>query len=289
MKPTDEDELAEAIAGTSAALHIRGGGSRAGLGHSVTGAVLETGGLTGITLYEPGALTIVARAGTPMAEVEAALEAEKQMLPFEPMDHRALLGSDGAPTIGGVVAANVSGPRRIQAGACRDSLIGVRFVDGRGTAIKNGGRVMKNVTGYDLVKLMAGSHGTLGVLSEVSFKVLPAAEAIATVKVHGVSPSDGVTALSAAVGSPYDVTGAAVLPEGVALVRVEGFEGSVRYRAGQLKDMLGRYGEVTIEEDRAASAAIWADVRDAKAIAGLQGDVWRISVKPTHGAKVVEA
>ncbi len=172
LKPESEEQLAEMVRGANGPLSVRGGGTRHMPGD---GEALTTSGLTGITLYEPGALTLVALAGTPMAVVEKALAKEGQRLPFEPMDHRALLGTKGTPTIGGAVAMNVSGPRRVQAGACRDSLIGVRFVDGEGTVIKNGGRVMKNVTGYDLVKLMAGARGSLGVLSEVSFKVLPSA------------------------------------------------------------------------------------------------------------------
>lgn len=290
LRPADEAELADLVAAAAAEgrrLAIRGGGTRSGLGHAVTGDPLETGGLSGIRLYEPGALTLVAGAGTPLEEIEAALAAENQRLPFEPMDHRALYGTNGAPTIGGVVAANVSGPRRIQAGACRDSLIGVRFVDGRGTVLKNGGRVMKNVTGYDLVKLMAGSHGTLGVLTEVSFKLLPAPEIGATICVHGLTDAAAVAAMSAALGSPFDVTGAAHLPGGeggpVTLIRIEGFEASVAYRAGQLRELLARFSDEITDSD---DPTLWTQVRDVRPLGEGAGDVWRVSVKPADGPEV---
>jgi glycolate oxidase FAD binding subunit len=295
IDPKSEAELSEAVAGAEAPLEIAGGGTRRALGRPVQAAeTLSTRGLTGVTLYEPGALTLVARAGTPLAEIEAALAAENQRLPFEPMDHRALLGSSGEPTIGGVVACNVSGPRRVQAGACRDSLIGVRFVDGAGRVIKNGGRVMKNVTGYDLVKLMAGSYGTLGVLTEVAFKVLPATEAVAVVLIDGLSDADAVAAMTAALTSPFDVSGAAHFPVGmdgapVTMIRVEGFEKSVAYRAAKLRDRLARFGDIAIETDPEKTAAGWKWVRDAEVLAGQAGAVWRVSVKPSVGPKVVAA
>lgn len=283
LTPASETELSEIVAAARGPLRVVGGGTRP-VGRPVAGEVLSVAGLSGIDLYEPGALTIVARAGTPLAAVEAALAAEGQRLPFEPMDHRGLLGTVGEPTIGGVVAANVSGPRRIQAGACRDSLIGVRFVDGAGTIVKNGGRVMKNVTGYDLVKLMAGSWGTLGVLTEVAFKVLPAPEAAATIALHGLSDLQAVEAMATALGSPFEVTGAAHLPgEGRTLLRIEGFAESVAYRAGRLAGLLAPFGTAAVEDDAARVAETWRGVRDVAAFAGRGGDVWRLSVTPSDG------
>ena len=280
IRPDTEAELSAAIAGARGPLRIIGGGTRS-IGR-VQGDLLSTAGLSGISLYEPGALTIVAGAGTPLAEVEAALTAENQRLPFEPPQMGALTGKTGASTIGGVVAANASGPRRIQAGACRDSLIGVRFVDGRGDIIKNGGRVMKNVTGYDLVKLLAGSHGSLGVISEVAFKVLPGVEATATVVIDGLDDRTAVVAMSVALGSPYEVSGAAHDPARKAtMLRLEGFAESVAYRCKKLQETLARFGDVSVDE-----TADWTAVRDAGMFAGGSGDLWRISVKPSDGPSV---
>jgi glycolate oxidase FAD binding subunit len=279
MKMTIEAELAEFIAGASGPLRVTGGGTR---GVGAVGEVLLVAGLTGITLYEPGAMTVVAQAGTPVAEIEAALDKENQRLAFEPMDHQGLLGTAGTPTIGGVFAANVSGPRRISVGAARDFLLGVRFVDGRGAVVKNGGRVMKNVTGYDLVKLMAGSFGTLGVLSEVSLKVLPKPETQGTLVLHGLDDVAAVAALSRAMGSPFEVSGAAHDPgTGQTHLRFEGFEASVKYRLGQVKDLLS--GVETDVLGEAASADVWVKQRDVAAFHGAQGDVWRVSCKPSDG------
>ena len=284
LKPQSEADLAEAIKSAKGPLHIRGGGTRRT--GAELGQVLETGGLSGISLYEPGALTVVAGAGTPLAEIEAALDAENQRLAFEPMDHRGLLGTTGAPTLGGVAAANVSGPRRIQCGAARDFMLGVRFVDGQGSIVKNGGRVMKNVTGYDLVKLMAGSQGTLGVLTEVSLKVLPKPETMACLLIDGLNDRDAINAMTRAMGSPYDVTGAAHLPKGldgtpVTMIRIEGFSASVAYRLEQLAGLFPNHA-LRRETDPEAVAKGWAYIRDAEPFHGTTGDVWRISTKPTE-------
>ncbi|MEX0329244.1 MAG: glycolate oxidase subunit GlcE [Ruegeria sp.] len=283
MRPETEAELAEIVVGLNGPVRISGGSTR-----GVTGPedVLETTGLSGITLYEPGALTLVAKAGTPVAEIEAALEAEGQQLAFEPSDYRELLGTTGEPTIGGVVAANISGPRRIQAGACRDFLLGVRYVDGHGHVIKNGGRVMKNVTGYDLVKLMAGSWGTLGVLTEVSLKVLPKPETSTTLSVSVPDADVAVQVLSKALQSPYEVTGAAYNPQkGSAYLRLEGFAGSVKYRSRKLKSELAPFGALS---DHGTTDGLWQGIRDAHPLADQTGDVWRISVKPGDAPMVAE-
>ncbi|MBB3992396.1 glycolate oxidase FAD binding subunit [Sulfitobacter undariae] len=274
--PQTETELAEVIRDADAPLAISGGGTR---GVTCEGVTLGTAGMSGITLYEPGAMTVVAQAGTPVAEIEAALATENQRLAFEPMDHRRLLGTEGEPTIGGVMAANISGPRRISVGAARDFLLGVRYVDGAGAIVKNGGRVMKNVTGYDLVKLMSGAYGTLGVLSEVSLKVLPCPETSATLILEGLTEVQGIAALAKALGSPFEITGAAHDPDKrQTLLRIEGFEPSVRYRMEALQKLLGGENHVVQE-----AGILWAGWRDVAGFAAVDEDIWRVSCKPSDG------
>lgn len=283
MRPANEAELSDMIRAAQAPLRVAGGGTRV-IGRPVIGQVLQTGGLSGITLYEPGALTLVVKAGTPLAEVEVALASENQRLPFEPADMRALLQRDGVPTVGGMVAANASGPRRVQVGACRDSLIGVRFVDGAGAIIRNGGRVMKNVTGYDLVKLMAGSWGTLGVLSECSFKLLPVPETEATLLSDALDAVRAVDLMSRALGTPFEVNGAARDRAGRVGLRIEGFAEQVRYRLGALQETLG--GDWTVLEGD-ASRDLWTAIRDVTEFAEVPGDVWRISTRPSAAPELV--
>lgn len=277
MTPHSETDLAQMITEAKGPLRIVGGGTRP-IGQT-TGAALSTAALSGITLYEPGAMTLVAQAGTPVDEIEKALAGENQRLAFEPMDHRPLLGTQGTPTIGGIVAANVSGPRRISVGAARDFMLGVRFVDGAGNIIKNGGRVMKNVTGYDLVKLMTGSYGTLGVLTEVSLKVLPAVEATLTLTLQGLDDDTAIKAMSAALSSPYEVTGVAHDPsQSLTHFRLEGFPASISYRAEALAEKLSLFGPAS------EAKTDWTAIRDVTAFAKAKGDVWRISVKPSDAA-----
>ena len=289
LKPETEAELADLVREAGEPLRIEGGGTRP-LGRQVNGAPLSTAGLTGIELYEPGALTMIVKAGTPLAEVEAALAEAGQRLAFEPMDHRGLLGTKGEPTIGGVFAANVSGPRRIQCGAARDFLLGVRFVDGQGRVIRNGGRVMKNVTGYDLVKLMAGSFGTLGILTELSLKVMPDVARAVTLRGTGLADRVAVRALCRALGSPHGVTGAAHLQRGTegeaeTLIRLEGSESSALYRARKLWALLQDFGDFAIEAEGASRT--WHRVRDVVPFHDRPGDVWRLSVKPTDAPEIV--
>ena len=298
VSPASEAELASAIADAAARgtpLAVEGGGTRTGLGRPVQAAsTLSTAAMTGVTLYEPTELVISAQAGTPLAEIEALLATRNQRLAFEPIDHRLLYGSAGVPTVGAAAAANLSGPRRIQSGAARDSLIGVRAVTGRGEIVKSGGRVMKNVTGYDLVKFLAGSYGTLAVLSEVTFKVLPMPETEATLVLHGLDERRAVAALSAALGSPFGVTGAAHLPgaaeePATTIVRLEGFGTSVADRSKRLAMDLDTY-DAAETLDAAASRMLWQEVRDLRALRATSGTpVWRVSVKPSDGPAMAKA
>ncbi len=292
LTPATAAELATIVAEARAAgtpLAIGGGLTRSGLGRPVQAAAeISTKGLTGITLYEPAELVIAARAGTPLREVSETLAARGQRLPFEPMDHRGLYGTAGEPTVGGVAAGNVSGPARINLGAARDAMIGLKFINGRGEDIKSGGRVMKNVTGLDLVKSLAGSYGTLGIFHEVCFKVLPVAEQEATLQLSGLADGPAIEALSAALGSPFEPTGAAHLPAGGGetartLIRIEGFGPSIAYRSGELSRLLKRFGALeTIAP--AEAGRLWADIRDAAFVGSPDSAVWRVSVAPSRAA-----
>lgn len=292
IAPQSEQELSELVAGAmrkQTPLEIIGAGSRKGYGNPVAAtSQVSTRAISGITLYEPAALTIVARAGTPLDEIREVLAAEGQHLPFEPADWSQLLANETRPTIGGTVATGISGPRRIQAGAVRDSLIGVRFVDGTGAITKNGGRVMKNVTGYDLVKLMCGSQGTLGILTEMSFKVLPMPRKTATLTLDGLDDKRAMEALSMALGSPFDITGAAHFAQsGDTIIRIEGFADSVAYRCNELTRLLAPFGPAEINDDPTVNQQLWQSVRDCTEFSGKPGAIWRISLKPSDGPKLV--
>jgi glycolate oxidase FAD binding subunit len=299
LLPADEagiqDAVATAMAGRTKLL-VQGNATKAGMLRPVRAdRVLSTAGLSGITLYSPSELIISAWAGTPVAEIEAALAGKGQQLTAEPPDLSGLLGTAGKPqTIGGITATNLSGPRRVAWGAMRDHVMGIRAVSGRGEVIHSGGRVLKNVTGLDLCKLFTGSHGTLGVITEVTLKVLPAAESSGTLVLPNLDARRAVTALSAALGSPFGVSGAAWLPalDGfagpVALVRIEDFAASVAYRTDKLRGALGVAGTEIL--DASASRAVWASVRTVRPLPAAPDDaVWRVSVRPSAGPDVLDA
>ena len=307
LPATTEDQIAAAVASAVAArepVHVQGNGTKAGLLRPVQAArTISTAGLSGITLYAPKELIISARAGTPMPEIEATLTEAGQYMIAEPPDLSALLGATGKPqTLGGVVATNLSGPRRVARGAIRDHVMGIRAINGRAELIRSGGRVLKNVTGLDLCKLFTGSYGTLGVITEITLKVLPAAEATGTLVLPGLDAAAGIAAMSAALGSPFDVSAAAWLPaeavaampalDGVsgsaALIRIEEFADSVTYRIGRLRDQFAVPGAVTLSTE--ASRSVWRDIRDVRPLAPhAQDAVWRVSVRPSAGAKVIDA
>ncbi|RUP08012.1 FAD-binding protein [Hyphomicrobium sp.] len=289
LAPRDESELAAIIAESHASarpLRIVGGGTRVKMVETEHSRLLTTRQLSGIVTYEPGELTLIARAGTPVEEIEQMLAAERQTLAFEPMDHRSLLASKGTPTIGGVVSANVSGPRRVQVGACRDHLLGIRFVDGRGRIIKNGGRVMKNVTGLNLGKLLCGAYGALGVLTEVALKTLPMAESEQTLIFGGISVAEAVEIFLAGLSTPFEISGAA-FHGGSAWLRIEGLSHQVEYRRERLTALF-RHRTIDICKDE-KSKALWRSLRDLRHFSDTTDAVWRIFVKPTDAPAVVTA
>jgi glycolate oxidase FAD binding subunit len=307
FEPETEAEAASivaTIARNDLTLKIEGGATRAGLGNPVAAdRVLSTRKLSGVVSYNPAEMTMTAMAGTPVVEIEAALRENRQMLAFEPLDYRGIMATAGEPTIGGVFATNASGPRRLVAGAARDHLLGIRFANGAGEVIKSGGRVMKNVTGLDLVKLLCGSHGTLGLLTEVTFKVLPLPPASATIVLSGLGDAEAAAAMAQAMALRVEVSGASHLPESVrsrflggglpdgpaTALRIEGLEASVAVRREKLVAAFASIAPVTVL-DHEATSSLWREIRDVKPYAdGTQKPLWRVSLAPSAGHRLVGA
>jgi glycolate oxidase FAD binding subunit len=308
--PTDLGELRDAIREALAAeepLELIAGGSKRGLGRPLQlPRTLDMSRLVGIRDYQPSELVLTAAAATPLEEIDAALAEARQILAFEPPDWGSLLGSPASAahrrTLAGALACNLSGPRRIRAGAARDHFLGFRGVSGRGEVFKAGGKVVKNVTGYDLCKLMAGSYGTLAALEEVTVKVLPQPEAVCTVMLCGLDPAAAVRCLNRALASPHEVSGAVYIPAsstaaltslsgvpGVAALRLEGPSPSVNYRRERLLAELASDCESTSLDDE-ASAVFWRAIRDVVPLAQpADRAVWRVSVAPSRGAELGEA
>lgn len=311
LKPETAEQVLDAVkwaAASESPLAVKGQGSKEGFGRAVEADCrLDLSGLTGIGCYEPNELFMTAGAATTLAEIEAALRQNNQQMAFEPADLGILLGGEGdAGTIGGAIACNLAGSRRIKAGAARDHFLGFNAVSGRGETFKSGGTVVKNVTGFDLSKLIAGSFGTLAVMTEVTFKVLPAPEKTRTVLVLGLSDQDAMKAMAKALGSSHEVSGAAHLPEAAAkgskvshvagtgrsvtAFRVEGPGPSVEHRCRALTALLG--GGASVEELHSEnSALLWREICDVRLLDG-DGEngrqVWRLSVPPMNGAGVAE-
>ena len=308
LKIRDAGDVEQAVRAAIAAeqpLEIIGHGTKRQIGQPMaTNAVLDLSPLNAITSYEPSELIITAQAGAPLSDVMSLIDSKNQQFAFEPVDTAPLLGASGAGTIGGMIAAGLAGPRRVRAGAARDHLLGAHAVSGFGDSFKTGGKVVKNVTGYDLCKLLAGSWGTLAVMTEVTLKVMPKGEAERTLVLRGLDHRAANKAMTAALGSPYDVSGAAHLPgsalraevagldaiglsrEALTLIRLEGILASASHRAASLAAALKPFGTAEVIED-AVSAAAWSAIRDATPFAagGSLGawPVWRIVCPPAAG------
>ena len=286
LKPATEAELAEMIAGAEAPLEVIGNGSKRQLGHPVqVAATLDMSTFSGVIAYEPEELILDVGAATPLADIEAMLSQRGQQLAFEPPDWSALLGSHSSGTVGGLVACNLSGPRRIKAGAARDHILGIHGVTGAGNIFKAGARVVKNVTGYDMPKLLTGSYGTLAALTSMILKVLPAPETEETVVLWRLDDAQAVEAMSLAMQSACEVSAAAYIPGEAVYLRLEGIAPSVSYRRDQLGKVLKRPIEVMA---MTSSAAKWKSIRDGAMFAeNHRHPLWRISVAPSAAPGII--
>ncbi|MGB9117544.1 FAD-binding protein [Bradyrhizobium sp.] len=307
----DVEQAVRAAIASDQPLEIIGHGTKRLIGQPMaTNALLDLSSLNAVTSYEPNELIITVQAGAPLADVKSLIDSKNQHFAFEPVDTSLLLGTPGEGTIGGMIGAGLAGPRRVQAGGARDHLLGAHAVSGFGDSFKAGGRVVKNVTGYDLCKLLAGSWGTLAVMTEVTLKVMPRPESERTLVLRGLDDVTANRAMTAALGSPFDVSGAAHVPnsalrgsvgglgdvgsprEAVTLVRLEGITASAAHRAAALAKVLSSFGAAEILED-ATSAAIWSSIRDVEPFAarGALGarPVWRIVCPPAAGGALGQA
>lgn len=306
----DVEQAVRAAIANEQPLEIIGHGTKRMVGQPIaTNALLDLSALNAVTCYEPNELIITVEAGAPLSDVKSLIDSKNQHFAFEPMDTGPLLGTSSAGTIGGMIGAGLAGPRRIQAGAARDHLLGAHAVSGFGDSFKAGGRVVKNVTGYDLCKLLAGSWGTLAVVTEVTLKVMPRPESERTLVLRDLDDSTANQTMTAALGSPFDVSGAAHVPksslrdavdalsglgsprQALTLLRLEGIAASVAHRATSLARLLQRFGATeTINDER--SASIWGCIRDVEPFAakGSLGawPVWRIVCPPASGSALGE-
>jgi glycolate oxidase FAD binding subunit len=304
----DVEQVVQAALANEQPLEILGHGSKRSIGHALaTNAVLDMSALDAVVSYEPNELLLTVGAGAPLADVLSLIDSKNQHFAFEPMNPAMLLGTGRDPgTIGGMLATGFAGPRRVKDGGARDHLLGAHAVSGFGETFKTGGKVVKNVTGYDLCKLLCGSWGTLAVMTEVTLKVMPRPESQCTLVLRGLDDVTAVRAMTAALGSPYDVSGAAHLPASVlrdtdarlmeiadgkalTLLRLEGIAASVKHRAGSLTAALSVYGTTDVVDDD-VSAGLWPFVRDVTPFAaeGVFGErpVWRIVCPPASGGKL---
>jgi glycolate oxidase FAD binding subunit len=308
LKVSEARDVEQAVRSAIASeqpLEIIGHGSKRGIGQVMaTNAVLDLSALNAVKSYEPNELIITLEAGVPLSDAIALIDSKNQQFAFEPVDTAPLLGGAARGTIGGMIAAGLAGPRRIKAGGARDHLLGAHAVSGFGDSFKTGGKVVKNVTGYDLCKLLSGSWGTLAVMTEVTLKVMPKPEIERTLVLRSLDDLAANPAMTKALGSPFDVSGAAHVPasslrggvkgldqlgsprEAVTLLRLEGIAASVLHRAKALAETLKAFGTVEILED-AASAMVWSSIRDALPFAagGPLGawPIWRIVCPPASG------
>ncbi len=286
VTPASEAELAELVRSAETPFEITGTGTKRGLGRPVAAPrQLELSGFSGVIAYEPEELILDVAAGTALSEIEALIAARGQQLAFEPPDYSALLGSADSGTVGGLVACNLAGPRRIKAGAARDHILGVRGVTGAGDIFKAGARVVKNVTGYDLPKLLTGSHGTLAAMTSVILKVLPAPDTEETIVLSGLTDDQAVHAMSLAMQSPCEVSGAAHVPGEAVYLRLEGIAPSVADRRDTLAKMMKTPVEVLAAK---SSAAKWQAIRDgAPFLDRPHHPLWKLSVTPSDAPDII--